>query len=120
MLNELAREIHKISVEKGFYDGGNRNVHEILNLIISEVIEAMDEVRAGRGTDEFFYESPYDLRSSMQSEKFPKPAGFGVELGDVIIRVLDAAAYYGIDIERAIREKLEYNKTRPHKHGKQF
>jgi len=30
------------------------------------------------------------------------------------------ADYYGIDLEAAIIEKHEFNKTRPYKHGKKF
>lgn len=119
MLNELASEIHENSVSKGFYDH-DRSVHEILVLIHSEVTEALDEARAGRGTDEILYESPAGNWSTIQSNQFPKPAGFPSELADIIIRTLDAAAFYGIDIERAILEKIAYNKTRPHKHGKKF
>lgn len=46
-----------------------------------------------------------------------KPAGIPSEFADVIIRVLDACAAYGIDIDKAIAEKMAYNKTRPYKHG---
>lgn len=39
------------------------------------------------------------------------------ELADIIIRVLDTACARGISIGRAVVEKHEYNKTRPHMHG---
>lgn len=47
-----------------------------------------------------------------------KPVGFASELADIIIRTLDMAGAYGIDIERAVREKIVYNATRPAKHGR--
>lgn len=47
-----------------------------------------------------------------------KPVGVPSELADIIIRVLDIAAARGVDIDRAVREKMEYNVTRPYKHGK--
>lgn len=40
-----------------------------------------------------------------------------IELADVIIRVLDYCGYAGIDIDAAISQKHEYNKTRPYRHG---
>jgi hypothetical protein len=43
-----------------------------------------------------------------------------IELADIIIRVLDLAEGFGIDMEDAIRRKMEYNKTRERKHGKKF
>lgn len=46
-----------------------------------------------------------------------KPEGIPIELADVIIRILDYCGYAGIDIEAAIRQKHEYNKSRPYRHG---
>ena len=46
-----------------------------------------------------------------------KPEGIPIELADVIIRILDYCAYAGIDIDAAISEKHEYNKSRPYRHG---
>ncbi len=39
------------------------------------------------------------------------------ELADVIIRALDMAAYWGYDIDKAVRDKVEKNKTRGFRHG---
>lgn len=44
----------------------------------------------------------------------------GEELADVIIRVFDLCVMKDIDIGETIRQKHEYNKTRPFKHGKEF
>lgn len=46
-----------------------------------------------------------------------KPEGIPTELADVIIRVLDYCGYAGIDIDAAISQKHEYNKSRPYRHG---
>lgn len=46
-----------------------------------------------------------------------KPEGIHTELADVIIRVLDYCGYAGIDIDAAISQKHEYNKSRPYRHG---
>lgn len=46
-----------------------------------------------------------------------KPEGIPIELADAIIRILDYCGYAGIDIEAAILQKHEYNKTRPYRHG---
>ena len=43
--------------------------------------------------------------------------GVAAELADVVIRCLDFADLYGIDLEAAIAEKLAYNATRGHRHG---
>lgn len=46
-----------------------------------------------------------------------KPEGIPIELADVIIRIFDYCGYAGIDIDAAITQKHEYNKTRPYRHG---
>ena len=40
------------------------------------------------------------------------------ELADVIIASLSVAGKLGIDIDAAVRSKMEINKARPWKHGK--
>ena len=91
-LNELAEEIHQTAVEKGWWDKP-RSFGEEIALIHSEVSEALQAYRVG--TDE-----------SIPSE-----------LADIIIRVLDTTAMHGIDIEKAVMDKMSYNKTRPYRHG---
>ena len=41
------------------------------------------------------------------------------ELADTIIMCLSAAGYLGIDIDAAVKKKMEINKARPWKHGKE-
>jgi len=43
--------------------------------------------------------------------------GVAIELADCIIRILDYCGAKGIDIDDAIKQKHEYNKTRSYKHG---
>ena len=40
------------------------------------------------------------------------------ELADVIITALFAAGYLGIDIDKAVQEKMEINRGREWRHGK--
>lgn len=44
---------------------------------------------------------------------------FCEELSDVIIASLSVAGYLGIDIDAAVRRKMEINRARPWKHGKE-
>lgn len=39
---------------------------------------------------------------------------------EAVIRIADLCGYMGIDLEGVIREKMEYNATRPYKHGTGF
>ena len=110
-LNETAREAHEIARQHGFYDPPPSFMDRIA-LIHSEASEALEEYRDGRAPSDERYKAPTE-------PGLPgKPEGIPSEFADIIIRVLDACAYYNIDIERAVREKMAFNKTRPHKHGR--
>ena len=70
----------------------------------AEISEAWEEYRKGKGLDEVYYVDG-------------KPEGVPIELADCIIRMMDTCEQYNIDIETAIRIKMEYNETRPYRHG---
>ncbi len=103
-INDIAKMIHKLAIEKGWWEH-DRNIGEILSNIHAEVSEAWEEYRSGKSIECYF------------CDEYGKPEGFFVELADVIIRILDLCAKHDVDIEQIILEKHEYNKTRPYKHG---
>ena len=79
-----------------------------LDLIVSELSEALDNVRDGTLEDGV----------KMWYNEGGKPEGFASEMADTVIRVADLCGYLGIDLNEAIAAKQRYNKTRPKKHGK--
>lgn len=103
-INEVARQIHENAVEHGWWDE-KRGFPEIIALIHSEVSEALEEYRNGR------------LPTEVYTGNGGKPEGIPIELADVIIRIFDYCGYAGIDIDAAITQKHEFNKTRPYRHG---
>lgn len=88
---------------------GNRQM-----LMVSELAEGHEEVRAGHPDNETYYAAgakhPDD--GSLQ-----KPEGVPSEYADVFIRLMDEAGKAGIDLAAAVQEKLEYNNTRSPLHG---
>jgi NTP pyrophosphatase (non-canonical NTP hydrolase) len=105
MFDELAEEIHKNAVDKGFWD---RTVDPIfiakqMMMIVSEVSEAMEA-----------------LRKDMDPEQISD------EFADIIIRTLDLyagiaeAGYVTKSLDYAVKEKMERNSHRPKKHGVRF
>lgn len=73
-----------------------------LALIASEVSEAVDAA----------------LALDLNSVKDGKPEGLGSENADILIRVLQLSACLGQRIEGDYRQKMNYNHSRPKKHGK--
>lgn len=58
-----------------------------------------------------------DENGALRRAGYAKPEGVPSELADIVIRAMDIAEFYGIDLGRAILEKMEYNQARPYKHG---
>jgi NTP pyrophosphatase (non-canonical NTP hydrolase) len=46
-----------------------------------------------------------------------KPEGIATELADCIIRILDTCKRYNWPLAQALLVKMEYNETRPYRHG---
>lgn len=109
-INELVQAIHANAVNHGFWDPAP-SFGELVALCHSELSEALEEFRKGRRPNEEY------LSVFVDATDPAKPEGIPSELADTVIRIMDMCAYYGIDLEAAILEKHEYNKTRPYKHG---
>lgn len=122
-INNLKTAIHANTVDKGFVKHGDRRpVAEHVALIVTEVGELYEDHRDGLDPDDHWYKNmDGSLSRSPLDEEYNilKPVGIPSEVADIIIRALDFAAEHGIDVELAIAEKMRYNATRPHKHGRQ-
>jgi NTP pyrophosphatase (non-canonical NTP hydrolase) len=145
-LNELRDEFYENARAHGFHDV-RRSVGDGLMLITTEASEAFEAFREGASPAEVWYEEKIaahrkngepivgidgkQVTVAVKSLEFypkndageddlehpRKPCGVPSEIADIIIRCLDFSGEHGIDIERAVREKAAYNKTRPFKHG---
>lgn len=81
-----------------------------LALIVTEVAEAIEEVREHDDLSEVYW-------THTDGDRIAKPDGFPVELADIAIRLFDLAEFMGIDLEGAIRIKNTYNVERAYRHG---
>jgi hypothetical protein len=95
-----------------------------LLLIVSEVIEAHDEIRSGHAADETYYptkQATTDAWLAGESDSMLyKPEGVPSEIADAVIRCFDFAYTEGFSLADIIIEKLQYNATRERLHGKKF
>jgi NTP pyrophosphatase (non-canonical NTP hydrolase) len=105
--DNLAIELHKNAIEKGFWpepeDVDDIFIAKQLMMIVSEVTEVMEAIRKDKGEEEITK-----------------------EFADILIRTLDLyagvvdAGYTKLSLDQALREKIDFNKTRPEKHGVRF
>ncbi len=92
MINNLCQVAYLTAKSKGWHDVEHETA-TWLALIHSEVSEALEADRKG------------------DTENFAE------ELADVCIRIFDLCGAKGIDLEAAILNKMERNKSRSYKHG---
>jgi NTP pyrophosphatase (non-canonical NTP hydrolase) len=126
LITELVRQAHETALAKGWWDAylppgpgtwpdttpdrtrapnvPPDSLAAKIMLIVTECAEALECVRDGQ---------IYAFRDTATD----KPEGLPFELADVVIRVADLCGALGIDLDAAVREKLEYNRTRTHRHG---
>lgn len=116
-LNALAAEIATRREATGFERPTNDLGHRLL-LITSEICEAQSELRDGRGLTEIYY--PTAEAANGPHGPLDKPEGFPVEMADAFIRILDTMYDADIDIDAVVKLKMDFNATRPRKHGRQF
>ena len=112
----------RIERDHGF---GNQSFGEDMALIHSEVSEALEAYRETHGVGGW-YDHKFDRGGLMVAESssdpelngvLGKPQGVPAELADVLIRIFAMCSRYNIDIDKAVREKMAYNETRPARHG---
>lgn len=138
MIEEM---IHTDNVKKGFYDDDYRIYARIeqgillrdedlqhiknqsritrLAMIISEISEAIEAIRKNKYANRYRYESGTDTFNKVLFEQYIKDT-FEDELADVYIRLKDFLGAESIDLDWHVEQKLEFNKTRPYKHGKEL
>lgn len=107
-LNRGIEIAHNNAAEKGFWDNVDKrsdyNKAAFLMLMVSELGEACEAQR----------------KNITKSEHIPEYTGEEEELADVIIRVFDYCGAYNLRLADAVIAKMQFNATRPRKHGKRY
>ena len=80
-----------------------RSEPELIALMHSELSEALECIRDGE--------------SDLHFGDKDKPLGKMSEYADVLIRIFDAVGPKGAILAEAVKAKIEFNRTRGHRHG---
>lgn len=144
-IKSYIKEAHQDALDHGWWDNP-KSFPELISLVHSELSEALEEHRNHQSPNETYYSGSgiEEINQTDQRDQFAiqnyglikqikyisntplghykdtkllKPEGIPSELADAVIRIFDMCGYYGIDLEKAIDEKMAYNKTRSYKHG---
>jgi NTP pyrophosphatase (non-canonical NTP hydrolase) len=101
----MAKELHEVAVEKGFWPDKVDDIFitKQLMMIVSEAVEVMEAIRKDKGKQEV-----------------------ADEMADIIIRTLDLyqglvdSGYVDQELQVALNNKTNFNKSRPERHGVKF
>lgn len=106
MFNEFAKKIYDFNVGMGWHSSAPDLAKYLMNLHseISELWEAWRENKL---------KTPCDKAARM-SEPL---TCIEEEIADILIRTLDTAHAFEVDIDRAVRIKMAFNATRGHRYG---
>jgi len=103
-IKQLVTESHSTAKSKGWWDE-KINIGEKVALMHSELSEALEEYRS------------HGEKKVYQRKSDGKPEGFIFELADTVIRIADLCGELDLNLEKALKTKMQFNKTRPYRHG---
>lgn len=132
-MEQLIKKAHQVAKDKGFWET-ERNVPEMLMLVVSELAEALEALRKDHYADKAVVKDLLqDLELDRTDEEFVIKAiefqvkfedsvksSFEDEIADVAIRLFDLCGGLNIDLQKHIELKMMYNSMRGYKHGKKF
>lgn len=108
-LNDLRDAVYADAVAHGLWEDADNFAKEFAEKESMEKFSKWYEA-----ANLVFFESE-EILTAVEEYKYDNAIE---EIADTIIMCMSAAGYLGIDIDAAVKAKMEINKNRPWKHGK--
>jgi NTP pyrophosphatase (non-canonical NTP hydrolase) len=108
VFRRMQEEVYRLNSSKGWFDD-DRTVGDMVALLHAEVSEILEAYRHWELKDA----TGLPVGSSMA-----KPEGVGSEMADCLIRLLDMAKRWDVDLIAEYDRKMRFNWTRPYRHGR--
>jgi len=116
----LVRESYGTAKEKGWWE----TIDNLEESDLKEMVRGLVFSQKKALCDDELSEVHEEFRNhGLDPEKFiylgekGKPEGIAVEFADLFVRSFDMFGYFKIPIVKALLMKMEYNRTRPYRHG---
>ena len=106
-INQLIEDAHSNAVIHGFWD------------YYKNIDNSLQEVKKAFVT-QFLMLINCEIAEAVEGLRKNDENNFKEELADVAIRLFDLCGGLNIDLEYEIAKKMDKNRLRPYKHGKQF
>lgn len=119
VFRRMEEEVYRLNNSKGWFED-DRTVGDMVALLHAEVSEILEAYRHWELKDATLPDArakAAELRGAFAGV-LPKPEGVGSEMADCLIRLLDMAKRWDIDLVAEYDRKMRFNWTRPYRHGR--
>lgn len=111
-LNKLAKLAYKEAKRNGFHEENDiPKISEYCSNLHGEISELWEAYRKSQ------LDEPCDKKEKLKENNLPILTSFEEELADIVIRAMDTAGTFKINIMRAVFVKMIFNRTRGFRNG---
>ncbi len=117
-IKDLVEAAHKNAIKKGFWETFYKL--KAIEILGKKESQHYNDLFKQALINQNLLEIVRELTEAMEGLRRGDADNFKEELADAVIWIADLCGALNIDLEEEIRKKMEFNRTREYKHGKEF